>query len=237
MFKNIANMDSFLKDEKFSTDITQEQTEGFEPVVVQSKKSGKPWAAALFTVIAVLALASCACYKKITSIDTSYGLLSGAFNENVLNEVVPEAAIISAAGNKREIIAIPQKLKKADPFLPYRDISLTNEAPPKFEILEPPETAGTYSQAGQIMDTSVSGILYDVYSPSAILNIEGIDQLVKKGDIVNNYEVLEIEKDSVTVKLGANIYQAGIGEMLVDGRMIHNKVSNLDTKFGGKNGN
>ena len=61
--------------------------------------------------------------------------------------------------------------------------------------------------------------------------------MVKKGDKVNNYEVLEIERDSVTVKLGANVYRAGIGEMLTGGSLNHNKISNLDTKFGGKNGN
>ena len=60
---------------------------------------------------------------------------------------------------------------------------------------------------------------------------------VKKGDKISNYEILEIEKDSVTVRYGANIFRAGIGEMLIGGSITHNKVSNLDTKFGGKNGN
>ena len=53
----------------------------------------------------------------------------------------------------------------------------------------------------------ISGILYDKFSPSAILNIEGTDYLVKKGDVVNNYKVLNILEDSVTVKLGENVYK------------------------------
>ena len=83
------------------------------------------------------------------------------------------------------------------------------------------------------MDTIVSGILYDKYSPSAILNIEGSDYLVKKGDVVSNYKVVNIMKDSVTVKLGANVYKAGIGEILTEGSLNRNDVSNLNNKFGG----
>ena len=66
------------------------------------------------------------------------------------------------------------------------------------------------------------------------MNIEGNDYLVKKGDVVNNYKVVNIQRDSVTVKLGANVYQAGIGEILTEGTLNHNDVSNLSNKFGGE---
>jgi hypothetical protein len=33
--------------------------------------------------------------------------------------------------------------------------------------------------------------------------------------------------------LGANVYKAGIGEILTEGSMNHNNVSNLENKFGG----
>jgi hypothetical protein len=84
------------------------------------------------------------------------------------------------------------------------------------------------------MDTIVSGILYDKFSPSAILNIEGSDYLVKKGDVVNNYKILNISQDSVSVKLGNNTYKAGIGEILTEGSINYNNVSNLNKKFGGE---
>ena len=90
------------------------------------------------------------------------------------------------------------------------------------------------SDAAKVMDTVVSGILYDKYSPSAILNIEGNDYLVKKGDVVNNYKVLNIAQDSVTVKLGNNTYKAGIGQILTEGSVNYNNVSNLSKKFGGE---
>ena len=66
------------------------------------------------------------------------------------------------------------------------------------------------------------------------MNIEGNDYLVKKGDVVNNYKVVNIMQDSVTVKLGNNTYKACIGEILTEGSLTHNDVSNLNKKFGGE---
>ena len=39
--------------------------------------------------------------------------------------------------------------------------------------------------------------------------------------------------DAVTVKLNSNVYKAGIGEILTEGVVNHNDVSNLNNKFGG----
>ena len=58
--------------------------------------------------------------------------------------------------------------------------------------------------------------------------------VVKKGDVVNNYKVLNIAQDSVTVKLGNNTYKAGIGQILTEGSVNYNHVSNLSKKFGGE---
>ena len=142
---------------------------------------------------------------------------------------------VAATSAKKDLIAIPSGIVKADPFLPYRNISGTSSLDvPKYALVEPPETIVEDSEAARVMDTTVSGILYDKYSPSAILNIEGNDYLVKKGDTVNNYKVINIMQDSVTVKLGANTYKAGIGELLTEGSLNQSDVSNLNNKFGGK---
>lgn len=142
---------------------------------------------------------------------------------------------LAVTSTKKGVITIPEGTVKANPFVPYRDIG--NSAPvvdvPAFNLVEPPEVVNENSDAARVMDTVVSGILYDKFSPSAILNIEGNDYLVRKGDVVNNYKVLNIMKDSVTVKLGANVYKAGIGEMLTEGTLNHNDVANLNNKFGG----
>ena len=155
-------------------------------------------------------------------------------DENVLEMAnVP----IAAVDGKRNTISIPSGVVKANPFVPYRDISgkppIVNDVP-KYDLLEPPEFVNENSEAAKVMDTVVSGILYDKYSPSAILNIEGNDYLVKKGDVVNNYKVLNIAQDSVTVKLGSNTYKAGIGQILTEGSVNHNDISNLSKKFGGE---
>ena len=119
--------------------------------------------------------------------------------------------------------------------MPYRDISGSSTLDvPAFTLVEPPEVVDENSDAARVMDTVVSGILFDKFSPSAILNIEGNDYLVKKGDVVNNYKVVNIMQDSVTVKLGSNVYKAGIGEILTEGSLNHNDVSNLNNKFGGE---
>ena len=147
---------------------------------------------------------------------------------------------VAATSGKKDLISIPSGVVKANPFLPYRNIGdsiykdLDVADVPKYDLVEPPEVINENSDAARVMDTVVSGILYDKYSPSAILNIEGNDYLVKKGDVVNNYKVLAIAQDSVTVKLGSNTYKAGIGEILTEGSVNLNEVSNLNNKFGGK---
>lgn len=145
-------------------------------------------------------------------------------------------APVAAIATTREKITIPQGIVNPNPFLPYRNIGdngLADDLPP-YDLVEPPEVLGESSEAARIMDTIVSGILFDKYSPSAIINIEGNDYLVKKGDVVNGYRVMNIAQDSVSVKLGNNTYKAGIGEILTEGTIHYNEVSNLNKKFGGE---
>ena len=76
--------------------------------------------------------------------------------------------------------------------------------------------------------------MFDKYNPSAIINIEGLDYLVRSGDVINGYKVLAISPQTVTVQLGANVYKAGVGELVTkDEGINYNKVSNLSKKFGG----
>ena len=144
------------------------------------------------------------------------------------------SAPMAATAVKTGTISIPAGTVKANPFLPYKELkSKSTSDIPTYSLVEPPDELSEVSTAARLMDTIVSGILYDKFSPSAILNIEGNDYLVKKGDVVNNYKIVNIMPDSVTVKLGENVYKAGIGEILTEGSLNHNVVSNLDNKFGG----
>ena len=146
------------------------------------------------------------------------------------------SAPVTATAAKKNLISIPTGTVKANPFLPYREINKGSSVSdvPTYDLVAPPEVVNENSDAARVMDTIVSGILYDKFSPSAILNIEGNDYLVKKGDVVNKYKVLNITQNSVTVKLGKNTYNAGIGEILTEGSVNYNDVSNLSKKFGGE---
>lgn len=142
---------------------------------------------------------------------------------------------VAATAAKKNLISIPVGTVKANPFLPYREINKGAVSDvPTYDLIAPPEVVNENSDAARVMDTIVSGILYDKFSPSAILNIEGNDYLVKKGDVVNKYKILNITQNSVTVKLGNNTYNAGIGEILTEGSVNYNDVSNLSKKFGGE---
>lgn len=143
-------------------------------------------------------------------------------------------ATISVATENKSVLNVPAGTIKQNPFLPYREMatSVVKDVP-TYQLIEPPETIQASSDAARVMDAIVSGILFDKYSPSAILNIEGNDYLVKKGDIVNNYKIINITQDTVTVKLGENSYRAGIGEILTEGTITHSNIPNLSNKFGG----
>lgn len=180
--------------------------------------------AAIVLGIGLLTLAGAGCVKAVKNIAVS--------DEDM---VQLSTAPMAATSGKKGVITIPAGTVKANPFVPYRDLGGTSVSDvPSYNLVEPPEMLNEGSDAARVMDTIVSGILYDKFSPSAILNIEGNDYLVKKGDVVNNYKVLNIAQDSVTVKLGANTYKAGIGEILTEGTLNHNDVSNLSKKFGGE---
>lgn len=170
-------------------------------------------------------------------------LLGTVFIKKIhMNQNLDDVELISivsapsaATAAKKNLISIPTGTVKANPFLPYREINKGSVSDvPTYDLVAPPEVVNENSDAARVMDTIVSGILYDKFSPSAILNIEGNDYLVKKGDVVNKYKVLDITQNSVTVKLGNNTYNAGIGEILTEGSLNYNDVSNLSKKFGGE---
>ena len=121
---------------------------------------------------------------------------------------------------------------RVDPFVPYGEKVAQMEAP-KFDLIAPPSEIPVEDPAlTDVVQTKISGIMYDGSRPSAIVNIGGVDYLVHKGDAVNGYQIMDITKNSVTIKYNSNIYQATVGES-VGGTIELNPVSNLSSKFGG----
>ena len=218
-------MRNYLKKKENTIDMLSLSADEFIAKTIGKNKkiTNKAIFTGLFAIIAIPVLCITISLKKMNQIDTSESSL-----------ISLTTAPISATATKKNFISIPTGTVKANPFLPYRDIGGSSVSDvPKYDLVAPPEVVNENSDAARVMDTIVSGILYDKFSPSAILNIEGNDYLVKKGDVVNNYKILNITQNRVSVKLGNNTYNAGIGEILTEGSVNYNDVSNLNKKFGG----
>ena len=131
--------------------------------------------------------------------------------------------VVAAAPQTDEMVTISmENTGRADPFLPSADyeaiaaLSTPNVNRLPYYMIPPPEETGYEQDAVDVVKTKVSGIMYDKYNPSAILNIDDTDYLVRAGDTINNYRILSISPSAVTVQLGSNTYRAGVGEMFSD---------------------
>ncbi len=113
----------------------------------------------------------------------------------------------------------------------------TNNDGLDFEVIEPPELAPEDEMITRLLETKVSGIMYDARRPSAIINIDGVDQLVRIGDILGGFEFMSITKNKVVIRSDNNIYRASVGQPL-NAEKITNpiEISNLETKFKGSKG-
>lgn len=150
--------------------------------------------------------------------------------DNTENEEI-EIDVIDQSEEKMVTLTVDD-FGRSNPFLPANE-SYSNVTKYGFELMAPPETISSDTEAAKIVSTKVSGIMYDNKNPSAILNIEGSDYLVRSGDYIDRYKVLSINKDLVTVQLGPNIYKARVGEAIADAEINRNVIYNLENKFGG----
>ena len=161
-------------------------------------------------------------------------------NDGVNAAIAPDEPSEPLEAKKEdEILMVSMSVEdtgRMDPFLPF-DEGYVSSSHSNFgyDLLPPPDAITADSEAAEVMSTKVSGIMYDNYNPSAILNIGGSDYLVRSGDVINGYKVLSIAKAYVTVQKGVNVYKAGVGEMIASGEINYNTVSNLENKFGGRN--
>ncbi len=168
-----------------------------------------------------------------------------ATNSQQANDIDIMAKKTTGAGKGKRVLISIQESGRDNPFKPSAIFNQNVQAIEKLPLplMDPPAGIDTSidQTALTVMKTSVSGILYDQYSPSAILNLKnesgkGSDYLVSVGDTLNGYKILNITKTKVTVKLGNNIYIAGVGEYLKKTELDSSKnLSNMNHKFGGNN--
>lgn len=121
---------------------------------------------------------------------------------------------------------------RRNPFAPFVERSLTADG--KFDIIEPPQYIPDEAVDQDLMKTTVSGILYNEQKSSAIINVNGTDHLVNKGDKIAGFQITNITRNKVFVKKGYNIISAGVGESLEAPVLTYNEIYDLPNKFGGK---
>ncbi len=150
------------------------------------------------------------------------------FNKDLVNKTSNRGTVVvSVGGEGRE-----------NPFFPYREkksngLQYAGGGNINFDIIEPPATVLPDPEATKLMETTISGIMYETRNPSAIININGQDQLVRKNDKIGGYTILDITKDKVVIKSGTNIYRASVGQSIVNEEINFNEIPNLRNKFGG----
>lgn len=122
---------------------------------------------------------------------------------------------------------VEKQVKKASPF---ETINNT-----QFEIIEPPTASVPDENLTRLLQTQISGIMYDKDSPSAIVNINGQDYFVKTGDQVAGYKIGKITKDQVQINYNNNTYSASVGELFAKTDLSKQPaIPNLESKFAGR---
>ena len=125
----------------------------------------------------------------------------------------------------------------ANPFLPTMNIDDGQDnSLGAYEIIVPPSGKEMENsvEVSTMMETKVSGILYDKDNPQAILNYNGQDQLVSRGDRLAGFYVMSITPDKVILKQGNNVYRVSVGQTVTDEGINYNVNSNLGKQFGGR---
>lgn len=169
-------------------------------------------------------------YSQTVKMQDSSGDVNNAAQSEDNVDIIPKTKAGFKKHGKDVLVSVSES-GRSNPFLPAAENTVASSSLPY--LAPPPETLAKKTDASKIITTTISGILYDKYNPSAIINIEGNDYLVKRGDIINHYKILSITQTEVLVQLGRNIYKAGVGQLLSETNLNYNVIANLNKKFGG----
>lgn len=157
--------------------------------------------------------------------------------EKALAKMKADEAKVAQVGlnNKNGEVVIPVLSGgRLDPFLPANSAIVSKVDVPKFDIIAPPtDIPEVDPKIDTLMGVKLSGIMYDDVRPSAILSIDGSEQLVHNGDFVMGYQVQKITKNKVVIKYGSNVFEVSAGQTLNSNGVNMNPVSSLSKQFGG----
>jgi hypothetical protein len=128
---------------------------------------------------------------------------------------------------------------RKNPFEPYRGkrgIRIRSEKKNNQfdDIPEPPLYSGEVSKDIEtLMASTINGILYDPYDRSvAIVNINGTEYMVHKGDLVHGMLIKDISEKAVTLQYGNNTYTMRVGD-IIEGEVKGEDVQRNSRVFAG----
>lgn len=153
------------------------------------------------------------------------------YNEMVEYERARSSALSEAAAKNA-------KIREAKRLQAYAIREEDDISPYSFNLPVPPTSLASGTVAAKITKTKVVGIMYNTQAPSAIINVDNKDYLVRPGDkiIGQEYKVVKITPTWVTAAMGSNVYSAAIGELFTNDRMQTNQtdIYKLEERFGGR---
>ena len=174
-------------------------------------------------------------FGKMVTYEVRYSSRENPFmpyNEFVEYQNAKKSAILEANRLNSEIIKLKKlemtSVREPDDISPY-----------SFNLPVPPTSPGPDTSAvARITKTKVVGIMYNTKSPSAIINVDNKDYLVRPGDkiIGQEYIVTKINPTWVTASMGSNVYSAAIGELFSKDGIEENQtdIYDLKNRFGGR---
>ncbi len=137
-------------------------------------------------------------------------------DEDALDSQEETAAQGEQVAAKKQVIDVKPE-GRDNPFLPTAKYMTSTVPVAKIDydasgVPKPPEKFGVKEDTMKLMSIAVSGIMYDDVKPSAIITFEDNDYFVQKGDMLDDFKVVDIGRNAVAIALGSNIYRANIGE-------------------------
>ncbi len=155
--------------------------------------------------------------------------INNALEENQANDSIMVSYNQASRLNPFKPPIITSAMKAESPY-----VVLDNT---EFEIIEPPAASTPDENLTKLLQTQISGILYDDESPSAIINLNGTDYFVKIGDKISGYVIKNITRDKVQVNYKNNTYVASVGQLFTRGILDQRNVADFEHKFAGRNKN
>ena len=180
---------------------------------------------------------------QVKSSDDNDDTVATVKSSNEDSDLFSNADDFSQNGNSENndiIISYDKTTTRINPFKPpfqEKQNSMSKYAlvqNTEFEIIEPPTESVPDTNLERLLKTQISGILYDDVSPSAIVNLNGVDTFVKAGDTIHGFTIQSITRNKVQITYRNNTYVAAVGELFTPGTLDKPTVANLEKKFAGR---